>query len=138
MPVGGTLLNQSVTVVVDGQNLGVFDTFTGGDAVSKVTKHRPGGMGPERAYPGLPSFSDLTVTRVNEFDRDWEIIRSLRPKAGRVLGSVTVQPLDSDGNAYGNSQTYSGRFVGVKGLKGDSKSEAESMYDLDFAIEAVA
>lgn len=137
-PVGGTEQSELVTVVVDGQTLGVFDTWSGGDSAAKSVMHRPGGMGPQRSYVTLPTYSEVTVGRVLELDRDWELIRSLVPKAGRTLGSVTIQPLDADGNAYGSSRTASGRFLGVKGIKGDSNSENIQTFDLEFAVESWA
>lgn len=138
MPLGGTEQSSLVTVVVDGTNFGVFDTYAGGDALAKSVKHRPGGMGSERSYVTLASYSDMKVSRVLEIDRDWDMAAFLTVFAGRVPGSVTVQPLDGDGNAFGNSHTFSGVFLGVSGIKGDSNSEAVQMVDLDFSIETVS
>lgn len=125
----------SVTVVVNGATIGAFDTYTGGDAIAKSNKHRPGGMGEEKSFVALPSYTDMTVSRVLERQRDWELTRQLVPLAGRVLGSVTIQPLDENGAAWGASRVASGRFLGVKGWKADSNSDAVLMYELDFSIE---
>lgn len=134
IPIGSTEQARLITVVVNGVNLGAFQSYSGGDTTAKVTKSREGGMGTEVPYPGLPSYSDMKVSRVNQAQRDWELVRSLKPMSGRVTGSVTIQPLDTTGNAYGNSQTATGLFLGVSGTKGTSDSEAPSKYDLDFSI----
>lgn len=132
--VGGTDQSYLVTVVMNGTNVGVFDTWSGGDAVAKSNKHRPGGMGDEVAYASLPSFTDMTVGRVLEADRDWDLVGLITQYGGRVPGSITIQPLDADGNAYNSSRTATGVFLGVKGLKADSTSDAIQMYELDFAV----
>lgn len=127
-----------VTVTVDGKNLGVFDSYSGGDAVSKSVKHRPGGMGTEKSYVSLPSYTTLTVSRVLERQRDWELERSLIPKAGKVLGAVYVQPLDEDGNVWGSPLVYHCRFLGVKPPKVDSTSDNVAMWELDFDPTVIA
>lgn len=128
----------AVSAVVDGQTIGIFDTMSGGDVVSDESKHRPGGMGPEVSYVALPSPAQITVTRVYEKTRDHELIRTLTAKAGRVTGSITEQPLDEDGNAWGNPVVYSGRFLGVKRGDVDSTSNDPRMFELDFSIVTVA
>lgn len=133
-----TAMQFLIHATVDGQQLGVFDTHQGGDAVAKEVKHRPGGMGPEVAYVSLPSYSTITVTRVMQRTRDWALEKSLIPKAGKVTGSVTIQPLDDDGNTWGDPMTYSGKFLGVKPPKTDSNSETVAMWELDFEIVTIS
>lgn len=125
------------TVVVDGKSLGVFDSLTGGDAVASESKHRPGGMGDEESYPSLPSYGPASVARVYKRQRDHELIRTLTAKAGRVSGSVTEQPLDADGNSWGQPTVYKGRFLGVKRGSGDSTSDSPRMFELDFSITSI-
>lgn len=128
-----------VTAVVDGQSLGVFDTRQGGDNVGTEVKHRPGGMGPEKSYTSLSSPTTVTVTRVFENERDFELFRRLQAIAGRNHpGSVTEQPLDGDGNAYGQPLTYSGTFLGVKWGNVDSNSSTARMAELDFSVLTIA
>jgi hypothetical protein len=130
--------NFLLTVVVDGQSLGTFDSFSGGDATAKSIKHRPGGMGPEVNYASLPVFSALTVSRVLEPARDWELIRTLNQKAGRVNASMTEQPLDADGNPWGNPKVYSGAFRGVKPGKVDSTSDNLRMFEVDLDVSVIS
>lgn len=133
-----TVMQFHITANVDGAPLGTFDTHSGGDGVSKEVKHRPGGMGSEVTYVSLPSFTTLTISRVLERTRDWELERSLIAKAGRVGASVSLQPLDDDGHVWGKPLVYYGRFLGVKPPKADSNADTVAMWELDFAITAVA
>lgn len=126
-----TKLNYLVTVTVGGVNLGTFDSLTGGDALAPSTKHRPGGMGPEKSYATLASYSTVTVSRVYERERDHELIRSLTGKAGVEKASVSEQPLGEDGKAWGKPTVYAGRFLGVKRGDTDSTSGDPRMFELD-------
>lgn len=127
-----------ITVVVDGQSLGVFDTRSGGDVAATETKYRPGGMGPEKGYVALPSPAAVTVSRAYENERDVALMKVLQAKAGRVLGSVSEQPLDDEGNAYGAPTVFAGRFLGLKWGNADSMSNNVRKVELDFSITAVA
>lgn len=138
LPVGGTEQSELVTVVVNGVSLGVFDTWSGGDSTAAVAQHRSGGQANQTSYQTLPKFSPITVGRVMQTTRDWTLIRTLTPKAGKVTASVTIQPLDATRNAYGSSRTATGMFQGVKSLKGDSNSEALQTYELDITVDSWA
>ena len=124
-----------VTVNVDGKDLGVFDTMKGGDTTVKATMHRPGGMGPEKSYLSLPTYSAVTVSRVGERARDWELIRSMQNKAGRVRAQVVRQPLDEAGTAWGTPMTWSGRLSTVKAGDVDSNSSNAIMWEIDIDVE---
>lgn len=134
-PLGGTKQAQLCTVSLNGVSLGVYDTWTGGDPSAAVPQHRSGGQRTMQSYRALPKFSMMTVGRIAQTQRDWELIRSLVATAGQVPMSVTLQPLDADGNAYGNSRTASGMFAGQKGLDGDSDSDALQPYSLDMTVD---
>jgi hypothetical protein len=136
--VGGIEQAYLVTCRVDGQDLGVWDTFSGGGPTTKTNMHRPGGMGEQVIYTSLPTYADVKVGRVLNDDRDWELSRRLATKCGRVRCSATVQPLDADGNAYGKSKTYSGILASLDDGKVDSTSEANKMLELTFGINLVA
>jgi hypothetical protein len=138
IPVGGTEQSELVTVAVNGDSLGVFDTWEGGDAMATSAQHRSGGQKNQTSYRTLPKYTDMKVSRVLNLAVDWELVRDLVPQAGVVPASVTVQPLDSDQNAYGNARTATGMFLGVDGIKGDSTSEALQMFGLNFSVDSWA
>lgn len=133
--IGGTEQSTVVTVEVNGQTLGVWDTLTGGDALAASTQHRSGGQRNRQSYRTLPNYSELTVSRVCNMAVDWELIRTLNTIAGGVVGSVTEQPLDGDLNPYGASRTAVGMFLGVTNPRVDSESEAVQMYELHFSVD---
>jgi hypothetical protein len=124
-----------VNVTVDGRDLGIYDSMSGGDVDVDSAKHRPGGMGPEKSYRSLPTYKDVTVSRVLERERDWEILRWLQDKAGGVRAQVSRQPLDEDGNAWGTPMTWAGRLGPVKGGDVDSTSSKPTMYEFDVFVE---
>jgi hypothetical protein len=124
-----------VSAVVDGRDLGVFDTMKGGDVKIKDAKHRPGGMGPEKSYRTLPTYDDVTVTRVGELERDWELIRWMADNSGAVTATITRQPLDDQGNAWGTPMTWSGRLASVTYGDVDSTSSSPIMWSFDVSVE---
>lgn len=138
LEIAATEQNYLLTLVVNGKSLGTFDSFSGGDASAKSVKHRPGGMGPEKSYASLPSYTDLTISRVLEPSRDWELVRQLTQIAGRVDASMTEQPLDADGNPWGSPKVYTGQFLGVKPGKVDSTSDALRMFEVDMSVDVIA
>jgi len=129
----------SVTGVVNGAPNTVismlFDKFNGGDAQAPVVKNRPGGMGTEQTFTGLPSYTDITVSKVFIVDQDWTNVWAMNQMVGRGAATITLQPLDNYGVAYGNPAVYSGRLIAVKPGQTDSNSSAVRTIELDFAIE---
>lgn len=135
LPIGGTEQASLVTVVVNGQSLGVWNTFSGGDALATSTQYRSGGQVNMQSYRTLPKYSEITVSRVVNLQVDWELLRTLKAIAGGAPASVTVQPLDADQNAYGNSQTAVGLFLGITQPRVDSNSEALQTYELHMSVD---
>jgi hypothetical protein len=134
-----TELQYLTTVSVDGVgNIGVFDTFSGGDVDAKPVKHRPGGMGPEISYLALPTYSDVSVGRVYDEGRDHELIATLHNMVGAVRSTVSVQPLDSAANPFGSPRTYRGRIANIKDGKADSNSNTPRIWTFDVQVETIA
>ena len=127
-----------IHVTVNGQDLGVWDTFGGGDTTTKPPKHRPGGMGPEIVYVGLRTYSDITVSKVYDPPTVHELVRQLMGIAGTAPMTVSKQPLDADGNAYGNPIVYQGVLSSVKPGKADSNSETLDLAEIDMTVATAA
>lgn len=136
MEVSSTATEQQsqITLTVNTQNFGVWDKMSGGDGVSKEVKYRPGGMGPEITFTSLPSYTTVTVSRVMDYSRDWELAKAYEQQAGKLGASITEQPLDSSGNPYGNPRVLAGRFLGFKFGNADSTSDAVRMIECDISI----
>ncbi len=126
------------TLSINGTDYGTFDKFAGGDVSAPVNKHRPGGMGPEITYLSLPTYSDVTLTKVYETQNDHDRVATLHGLVGNGLATVTLQPLDDSGNSWGTPRTYQGRLVGVKDGGTDSMSNAARMFEVDIAVETVS
>jgi len=126
-----------VSLTVAGVDYGVFDTFGGGDVSAPAVKHRPGGMGPEVTYNSLPAYSDVTLGRVYNTQRDHSLIQTLHDQTGRQLASVTLQPLDDNGAPWGAPRVYQGRIIAVKDGKTDSNSNSPRMFEVDIAVETI-
>lgn len=114
--------NNLITVAVDGIPLGVFDTRGGGATKAGVSKYRPGGMAKPKVRKGLPETDDVTVGREFEEDRDNDLAKHLRTRAGRALMSVNEQPLDSEGVPFGKPTTWTGVLDSVDTGEADSES----------------
>src|SRR5688500_14266441 len=119
-----------VTVSVDGVSLGVFDTRTGGESAGEVSRYRPGGMAKQKTRGSLADVGDVTVGREFETERDNEVLRMLRGRAGRAPMSVNDQPLDDNGVAFGKPTTWVGRLQSVNGGDSDSNSNDGRMLEL--------
>ncbi|MDI6911481.1 hypothetical protein [Nocardioides sp.] len=123
-----------ITATVDGRPLGTFDTASGGEPTADVAKHRPGGMVGENSYGALPTYGDLTVGRELDRVRDVEVYRSLVPRVGRALASVSKQPLDDDGAPAGKPFTYTGRLAGMSDPDADSNDASVSMWQMTIVV----
>lgn len=127
-----------ITVVIDGEPWGTFDSRSGGETTADITKHRPGGMGTEKAYPSLPTTGDVTVGRVYERERDVAKVAAVRHRTGRAAMSITEQPLDADGIPWGSPTTWTGLLSSVTDGDADSTSNDVRMLELVCAAETVS
>ena len=127
------------SISIDGVgSLGNFDKFTGGDVTASIVKHRPGGMGNEKSYLGLPVYGNVTVERVYEEERDNSLVAQVRTLVGSTYATVSVQPLDDDANPFGAPRTYRGRIEGVNDGEADSTSSTPRMWSIELVVETVA
>lgn len=131
-----------VSVTVDDRPLGIFDSHSGGDNSASVSKHRPGGFKPQRAYPALPEYDDVTVTRAYELERDAELVAWLHTRVGLAFMSVSITLLDSATGSVstkkGARRTFTGLLSGITTPESDSNSADVSMYELTMAVESIS
>lgn len=119
-----------ITATVDGRPLGQFDTCSGGEPSADVSKHRPGGLVGENSYAALPTYSDVTIGRELDRERDVELYRSLLSRVGRAPVAVSKQPLDDAGAPWGKPFTYTGRLNGMSDPEVDSNDGSVSMWQM--------
>ena len=126
----------SVSLIVGGTNLGVWDSLSGGTADSDESKHRAGGLGPEKALGGAPTTENVTVARLYDLNRDHANYHWLLGQRGRGSATVVKQPLDLDGNAFGRPVVYTGIVKSVQAPEHDSTSSDPGMITVEISTDA--
>lgn len=116
-----------VHVSVDGTDLGVWDTWDGGDKDTNSVKYRSGGEPDEESLGGGSSYSDLTITRNYRLSRDSGIVGFLLNKTSIGEVVATKQPLDRSYNAYGNPIIARGVLKTFQDPKVDSNANNPAM-----------
>lgn len=125
--------NWAVTGTVDNRDLGVFDSFDGGDGDSEETKYPPGAMGPEESLGGRQTRDNFTVGRRYKLDRDHPLYVWLDSRRGKGEFKGSAQPLDPDGNPYGKPLPLRGKLKKVTRPKHNSTSSDPAMIELEIS-----
>ena len=130
-----TLVTQSkfrVSLTVEGNSLGVWDTSTGGEASSNTTVYNPGGGAPQVALSGTKTTGVVTLTRAYDLQRDHgaALAAMLAAEGG---GECTVKqvPLDANGNAWGSPNVWTGILTNVMIPPTDSNSSSAAIISID-------
>lgn len=121
----------NVSADVDGRQLGVFDTFAGGEIDSDEIRYRPGGMGAPISLGGPVNVNNVTIGRAYDLQIDGALINWLIGRVGK--GTITVKklPLDADGNAFGRPLTYTGKLKQVMPPAHDSNATDVAVIELE-------
>lgn len=103
-----------VTVSTPGYSItGTWAGRTGGNRTSDARRYREGGELYREEVGGSPATTeDMTLSRPFKRDRDIELLRWLVRNAGKAMLTITDQPLDEDGNAYGRPLVETARLLG--------------------------
>lgn len=117
------------TVTIGGFNVGVWDTLSGGNVDSDETKYKPGGMGPEITLGGSTSVENITLGRLLTKD-DWNVMAFLKNVVGKAEVTVSRQPLDVDGNPFGNPLVYTGILQAINAGDTDSNSSDAQVWEI--------
>lgn len=123
----------SVSVVVDGRNLGVFDTKTGGEVDSEELKYRPGGMAQQVSLGGFVNVGNVTVGRLFDLSRDLPNVPFLNNRVGKADVNAVVQHLDVDGNPFGKPYSYSGKLKQFTLPDHNSQSSDAALFELEIS-----
>jgi hypothetical protein len=133
-PVPASVRQNEITVDVifnkKTYQLGVFDTWEGGNVTAESTKHRRGGMGIQVAVAGVPTIEDVTVSRDYDLARDNPMAHVLSNAVGRARVVATKTYLDSDGNPYGDPIIIRGVLVGYNEPNSDSDAADFAMFEI--------
>lgn len=119
---------------------GPWDSISGQEVTRDVATMRELAGGPKVAMPSRPEYSNITVTRMWDQDRDGTIYRAIAKGNTYSDTSVTVQELDLDGNVIPGAKTvYSGCVVvSAQHPDGDANSGDTSKMTVVFSVSAVA
>lgn len=119
-----------VTRGAETRQIGIFDTWEGGNVTADSTKYRPGNMGSQMSMGGNPEVDDITCVRYYDRDRDPQNDVWLAKGVGGARVAVKKQLLDDDGFATGKVYNINGKLVGFQHPEHDSNSA-------DFALMTV-
>lgn len=126
----------AVSLVIDGQPLGIWDTLGGGEVDSEETTYRPGGMAPRVSLGGSRTVGNVTLARLLDRGRDWDLMRHLAAnRTGKADCIVSRQPLDEDGNPWGRPMVYRGKLKTVTPPDVDSNSSDAATWELTITPE---
>jgi hypothetical protein len=110
--------------------LGVFDTWEGGNVTAESTKHRRGGMGIQIAVAGVPTIEDVTIGRDYDLARDNPMAHILSNAVGRGRIVATKHYKEPGGDNYGDPIIIRGVLVGYNEPNSDSDSADISMFQI--------
>lgn len=127
-----------ITCAIDGRDMGVFDTKSGGELDSEEAKYKPGGMVGEISLGGSRTFGNLTITRYCDFVRDWPVLKWLAARVGAGRGSIGITPLTVNGERAGEPLVYGGTLKTTTPPDIDSTGGDAAMLTLEFTIDGVA
>jgi hypothetical protein len=119
-----------VTVSVDGRDLGVWDTMSGGAIDSEETTYRPGGLQDQITLGGQRTVSNVTVAKLYRDDVH-NLYHWLAQRAGRGAMIVTRQPLDPEGAVFGRPVVYDGKLKSVSLPDVDSTGSGAARLSLE-------
>jgi len=127
----------AISLLVDGEDYGIWDKRTGGNRTADSTKYRPGRMGPPRSLGGWADTENNTLERLFDLSRDHEsgLARNLRTRVGKARCVISDQPLDINGVPVGQPDVYTGTLVGYMPPEKDSESNDAALVGVEIEVD---
>lgn len=122
--------------VVGATDLGGFETRSGGQMESESAKFRPAGSRTQENIATMPTFTDLTVSRVFDRTRDQPLLAFLDAAAGVTSMTVTEYLLDTNRVPWQRLYTWSGTLRGVS--VGDSEADSTDPGRLELTMSVTS
>lgn len=114
---------------------GIWDKRSGGELDSEETTYYPGNMADRISLGGRVVPGNNTLQRLFNIDRDRPILDKLYSMVGRARCNISEQPLDRDGNAYGDPITWTGILKKVATPNRDSESNNAALIEIEISTE---
>lgn len=124
----------SVSLVIDGVNLGIWDKLDGGATDSDELKYSPGAMQPQVSLGGKRTSDNIVISRLYDQLRDHPRTPWLRGRCGRGQVVAIKQPLDVDGNVVGTPEVYYGTLKRCLPPSHDSQSTDAALIELEVTV----
>ena len=127
-----------IVVTVDGENIGVFDAWTGGDGDSEESTYDDGN-GVRQALGGKQTRENVVVSRLVSPERDLDLYRRLDAKRGKVDMTATKYLCDDDRNPISPPiAARHGRFKRICDPQANSNESSESLFELEMIRPAMS
>jgi hypothetical protein len=125
--------NFTVYLSAGGKDLGVWDSWTGGDSGSEDQRYTAGG-GVEESYGGKKTRDVFTISRVYEQARDESVIEYLEGIRGvKNAATARKQSVDDEENPVGRAKTRIGTIIKVTEPEADSNDSSLVMYSVEIS-----
>ena len=129
--------NYRVYGAVDGKDLGLFETWSGGDNDSDDTPYTDGD-GTDVSLGGKQSRDPITIGRRVKSDRDLPIYEWLVSRRGKGEAVFTKQYVDDEENPVGKPIIRRGKFKKVTDPEADKGSSDPSTFELELGSNSRA
>jgi len=116
--------------------MGIWDKRSGGELDSEEVKYHPGAMADQIQLGGRVVPGNNTLSRLFKGDRDQARLGQMFAAVGKSKVKITEQPLDTDGNAYGNPIVWIGILKKVASPNRDSESNNPAMIEIEVSTSA--
>jgi hypothetical protein len=126
----------TVWVAIDGQNMGWWDTFSGGEVDSEETKYRPGGADREISLGGRRTFGNVTVDRYSDWWTNW-MAGWLQARCGKGRAQIARYPMDADFNNRGRVINYWGTLKACTLPDVDSMDNDVAKIELEITVDNI-
>lgn len=116
---------------------GVWDKRTGGDADSTASTYQPGGMVAKVGLGGTNDDANVVVSRLYRLVRDHQdLAPKLKAGRGKARMIVKQQPLDLDGNVFGDPLVWQGVMKRATFPETDSTSQDAALVELEMVVDS--
>jgi hypothetical protein len=130
---GSSKKNFIVYLSAGGRDLGIWDTWTGGDSGAEDQRYTAGG-GVEESYGGKKTRDPIVTSRVYEDSRDEGVKEFLESIRGvKNAATIRKQSVDDEENPVGRATVRVGTVIKVGEVEADSNDSSLRMYEVEIS-----